>query len=187
MAIESKRVVAILLAAGRSERFGGDKLAATFKGRPLAHHSAHTLSSIDFVRRIVVLGRSSVDVSQFGFDIVRPPAGSSMSASIATGVRVAEATDCDACLIALADMPLIPEHHFRALLQTFNTDVVATRTEDRKMVPALFGKPLFARLCAFGGDRGASAMLRHATSVAIHPAMIRDIDVPLDIEKLQSD
>jgi molybdenum cofactor cytidylyltransferase len=73
MAVESKRVVAILLAAGRSERFGGDKLAAPFRGQPLAHHAARTLSAIDFVRRIVVLGQSCVDVSPFGFDIVEWP------------------------------------------------------------------------------------------------------------------
>lgn len=108
-----------------------------------------------------------------------------MSASIACGVRMAEATDCDACLIALADMPLIPESHFRALLQGFDGDVVATQAGDRKMVPALFGRALFPQLCALGGDRGASAMLRHSTSVSIDPATARDVDAPSDIEKLQ--
>jgi len=185
MAIESKRVVAILLAAGRSERFGGDKLAATFMGRPLAHYAAATLSAIDFARRIVVLGQSAVDMSPFDFDVARPTAESSMGHSIACGVRLAEAMDCDACLIALADMPLIPESHFHNLLRAFDADMVATAVGDRKMVPALLGRAVFQELGALEGDHGASAMLRQAISVAIHPSLTRDVDVPSDIGALQ--
>jgi len=183
MALESKRVVAILLAGGRSERFGGDKLSAMFDGRPLAHHAARFLSSIEFAHRIVVMGTSAVDMSAFDFEIVRPSAGQSLSASIACGVRTAQAIDCDACLIALADMPLVPESHFRNLLRAFETDMIATQAGDRKMVPALFGRALFSRLCALEGDRGASIMLRAAPSVSLDPARVRDIDVPSDIER----
>jgi molybdenum cofactor cytidylyltransferase len=99
---------------------------------------------------------------------------------------MADAIDCDACLIALADMPLIPESHFRALLHAYKSDVVATQAGERIMVPALFGRPQFPQLCALSGDRGASSMLRHATLVSIHPAVVCDVDVPFDIEKLQS-
>lgn len=181
MAIESKRVVAILLAAGRSERFGGDKMAAPFKGQPLAYHAARTLSAIDFARRIVVLGQTSVEFTHFGFDMVRPPTGSPLSASIASGVREAEANDCDACLIALADMPFVPEEHFRAMMRAHDDHVTATLSSERKMVPALFGRALYPVLEKLEGDRGASVMLAKAVSVAIDPLLVRDIDIPSDL------
>ena len=178
MAVESKRVVAILLAAGRSERFGRDKLAEPYEGVPLAHYAARTLAEIDFARRVAVVGPTSVAFMPLGFDIVRPLKGSAMSASIAVGVHEAIQTDCDACLIALADMPFVPADHFQALMRAHQNEATATLVGFHKMVPALFGRSMFSVLCKLEGDRGASAYLDVATGVETSPLSIFDVDVP---------
>src|SRR3546814_17898790 len=57
--IEPEAVALILLAAGRSPRFGvADKLAAPLHGRPLVQHAATTLSPLTFGRHIAVCSSS---------------------------------------------------------------------------------------------------------------------------------
>ncbi len=181
MAIESKRVVAILLAAGHSQRFGRDKLAEPFQGMPLAYHAARALASVDFATHIAVVGPTGVDFVQFGFDIVRPPQGALMSTSIAAGVRLAADAECDACLIALADMPWVPAEHFRALMHAHQGEITATSVAPLKMVPALFGRALFPALCRLRGDNGASGLLGTADAVSMSSSSAFDIDVPSDL------
>src|SRR3546814_1183356 len=69
--IEPEAVALILLAAGRSTRFGvADKLAAPLHGRPLVQHAANTLSPIPFGRHIAVCSSSlPVDFAALGFDV----------------------------------------------------------------------------------------------------------------------
>ena len=45
----------VLLAAGQSRRFGGDKLGAPLLGKPLALHAADALAAIPFATRIAVV------------------------------------------------------------------------------------------------------------------------------------
>ena len=53
--IAAEEVVLVLLAAGRSERFGpADKLAADLLGRPLGLHIVSTLAAVPFRARLAV-------------------------------------------------------------------------------------------------------------------------------------
>lgn len=185
MAIESTRVTAILLAAGRSSRFGENKLLQPLAGEPLAHHSAKALAAMPFARRIAVVGEIPLKVERFGFVPVKAPAGAPLSISIATGVAAAEEIDCDACLIALADMPLIPTAHFRTLLTAHRGDATATAALGRNMVPALFARKLFYNLRHLAGDRGAFHLLLEANTVDADPDWIADIDTPDQLAVVQ--
>ncbi|MCV0383984.1 MAG: NTP transferase domain-containing protein [Erythrobacter sp.] len=49
------RTGAVLLAAGQAKRFGGGKLMAEFRGRPLWERAARTAEAIDFSERVVVI------------------------------------------------------------------------------------------------------------------------------------
>jgi molybdenum cofactor cytidylyltransferase len=180
MAIAAERVTVVLLAAGRGERFGGDKLAWPFRGRPLGEHAAAMLAAIPFAARIAVTGPSSLDLAALGFDCRRAPADAPMSVSLKTGIAAAAKTDCDACLIALADMPLVPPAHIGALLAAHAGALTATLSGDIRMVPALIARSLFPSIAALTGDQGARALLREAPGVEAPPAWLVDIDTPAD-------
>jgi molybdenum cofactor cytidylyltransferase len=122
MAIAAERVTAVLLAAGRGERFGGDKLAFPF--------SAH----------IAVIGPSALDLAALGFDCRKAPPGAAMSASLKLGFAAAAQAGCDACLVALADMPLVPATHIAALLAAHDGPLTATLSDGMRMVPALIAR-----------------------------------------------
>src|SRR3546814_4001701 len=126
--IEPEAVALILLAAGRSTRFGvADKLAAPLHGRPLVQHAANTLSPIPFGRHIEVCSSSlPVAFAALGFDVAWLRPGEPLSVSLAAGIARAEATACAACLIVLPAMPFVPRSHFSAPLEIF-------RTEDRRL------------------------------------------------------
>lgn len=180
MAIAIERVAVVLLAAGRGERFGGDKLAAPFRGRPLGEHAAAMLAGLPFAAHIAVIGPSAVDLAALGFDCRRAPADAPMSASLKLGIAAAAETGCDACLVALADMPLVPASHIRALLAAHDGVLTATLAGDIRMVPALIARSVFASIAALRGDQGARALLRDAPGVAAPPAWLLDIDTPGD-------
>lgn len=184
MAIDSSRVSAILLAAGRSERFGGDKLSQPLAGWPLVHHAARTLSQIGFGERIAVVGSTDLDIARFGFRLVESGDNAPMSMSIKRGVTAALESDCDACLIALADMPLVPESHFRTLLDAHGGSITATVCDGVRTVPAVFSRDTFPLLNALTGDRGAVSLLSAASAVPAKAAWMQDVDTREDLDRL---
>lgn len=180
MAIAAERVTAVLLAAGRGDRFGGDKLALAFRGQPLGLHAAAMLAAIPFAAHIAVTGPSAVDLAAPGFDCRAAPPGAPMSLSLKLGVAAAAELDCDACLIMLADMPLVPAAHIRALLAAHDGALTATLSGSTRMVPALISRAAFPLVATLTGDQGARALLRDAPGVAAPPAWLIDIDTPED-------
>ena len=181
-------IAAVLLAAGRSTRFGAaDKLAATLGRLPLGLHAAHAVARLDLGARFVVTGPGETEWPSFenvGND--RPEDG--MAHSLALGIAAARGSGADAALIALADMPFVPKDHFERILAGYRgpDTLVATCDGDRRMPPALFGFDWFAELEALSGDRGAHDLLRRAAIVMADADFLLDIDRPEDLASAQA-
>lgn len=177
------RVAAVLLAAGRSTRFGAeDKLMALLDGIPLGLHPARTLAALPFAARLAVTG--AIERSWPGFDIVRndqPDLG--MGHSIALGVAAARQRGADAVLIALADMPLVSANHFARVMACGQgpDSLAASSGGVNRMPPALFGSAWFDRLEQLSGDKGARMLLDQAEIVACAPGELIDVDHPADL------
>jgi len=161
-------------------------LAQLLDGRPVAHHAATTLGRIAFGNMIAVVGQNDLGLAAFGFETRRTVPDAPLSASIICGVTALLEVDCDACLIALADMPYVPEAHFRALMVACAGHATATNFAGRMTVPAVFSRELFPALLALSGDRGAAAMLSNAPHVTADPTWMTDIDTPADLVRLQT-
>lgn len=190
--IEAKNVAAVLLAAGRSRRFGDDdKLLAPLAGMPLALHAAARIADLAPARRIAVCaaadGALARHLAALGFEIiVNPDEAAGLSRSLAVGIAEAARGPETAALVMLADMPFVTAAHLRALLARFDpaeTPVVASSDGATAMPPALFARSLFDPMQAGVGDRGGKALLLDAAMVAAPPAELADIDRPADLRE----
>ncbi|MBX9883335.1 MAG: nucleotidyltransferase family protein [Novosphingobium sp.] len=178
------RLALVLLAGGQSQRFGGPKLLAPLAGKPLALHAAEMLAALPFANRYAVVGPHVPDLFALGFQCVPlQPEGAPQARSLALGIAAAQADGARAVLVALADMPLVPEAHIHALAAHFDGGRIATSADGITMPPAIFGAQHFAALTALDGDRGGAARLKGAPTVALDPHLALDVDRPEDLAR----
>ncbi|WP_234030325.1 nucleotidyltransferase family protein [Erythrobacter mangrovi] len=179
------RLAVALLAAGQSRRFGGDKLAAGFRGKMLGLHAADALAQLAFAHRWVSVSDPEHPCVpgwvEAGFNPVpNPDAAQGMGTSVALAGRLAKEAKIDQLLIALADMPLVPHAHFVALLAKARIQgeaaLVASTDGTAAMPPAVFGSAHFDRLVLASGDKGARALLGAAELVAAPQGTLADVD-----------
>lgn len=185
--IAAREIVAVLLAAGESRRFGmANKLLASLNGKPVAAHASGMLAKCGFRALIAVCSDDDVGAvtATHGFAIVRnvaPKMG--LSHSLALGVASVP-PGAQAVLICLADMPFVSDLHLRALRAAFDVErapVVASDLDGRPMPPALFDRSRFAALRDLQGDRGARDVLIAAVRVPAGADVLADIDYPCDL------
>lgn len=190
--IEAGNIGAVLLAAGRSRRFGDDdKLLAPFADAPLALHAAARIAELALGRRIAVCSDGEAALAQklaaLDFEIiVNPDPAAGLSRSLACGIaEVARGREA-AALVMLADMPCVTTAHLRALFARFDplhSPVVASTNGHAAMPPALFARSLFDRLQASVGEVGGKALLDGAALVTASPLELADIDRPEDLQR----
>ncbi len=177
-----------LLAAGRSQRFGGGKLEAVLNGKPLWRWAADTAEVAGFATRfLIVPAPPKPETAAEGWTIA---VNANADAGIATSISLAcsLATDCRRVVIGLADMPFVEPDHLRVLAMA--EGVAFTRYPScREGVPASFPREAFARLANLQGDRGAATIDWAADRAAIaptSPASLIDIDTPQDLERARA-
>ena len=188
--IKAEDTVLILLAAGRSARFGDkDKLEQTYLGDPLAFHVVTALEAVPFARRIAVISGTKLDFAARGYDVIcndAPEKG--LSYSISLGVAAARENDPRAVLIALADMPRVTSSHIYRMLDYADGDdaVLASSDGHQPRPPALFGRNRLDWLAGLSGDKGAREMIMKAHHVIAVTNELIDVDTPEDLERLRS-
>ena len=185
------RVVAILLAAGSSARFGGQKLLTPWRGRLLYEHALDALLASPAVAEALV-------VVQPGFAVppprprcrfvANPDHEEGMGSSLRVGVRAAPA-DADAYLVALADMPRITPALIASLVtchEAAGKPIVVPVCGGRRGHPVMIRAGLREALLAVTGDAGAREILSaHPGWVAEFEtddeAVVHDVDAPADL------
>lgn len=183
-------IVLVLLAAGRSERFGdiGSKLDEPFLGKPLGVHVAVALGDIPFRARLAITGSCRIDYGAHGFETIQnDDPGSGMARSVKLGVQRAQEMQAEAVLIALADMPrLTAAHVYRMLDAADGPDTVVASSDgvDTKP-PGLFGRDRFDFLLSLTGDEGARDLVRGGRHVVTAPAELIDVDTPEELDRLR--
>ena len=176
------KTVGIVLAAGKSERFGaGDKLLADLGGRELASYSAKAMRGTHLEAMIACVSNHEVASIFNGFEIVT--VNGQQSNSLKAGLQKAIELGADRVLVALADMPNITTHHLNTLLAR-SEPVVACTFQNRAIAPAVFSKSYFNQLLNIEGDVGARQVLNNATEISLvelsaHEA--KDIDIASDL------
>lgn len=191
------RIFAVILAAGRSRRFGATKQARLLGDLSLVERAQATARAACGGRVVTVLGHDWQAVLEAGdrtsgFIVLNDDFKDGMATSIATAAR-AVAAHADALVLILADQPLVDAAHLQALIAHWSGDplqIVATAFAGRDGPPVLFPSGAFADLCELEGDRGAQDLLRSArydVRRVTFEAAATDIDTPADLQSLQHD
>lgn len=187
------RVSILLLAAGRSSRFGRPKQLVPFKGTTLLRYLAAEAFASKASEVIVVLGSdhklTRKELSGIPVRITENRGWKKgMSSSIKVGLKAAK--NADAVLITLCDQPFVTHDLLNALIECFGSTaatLVACEYSGTLGVPALFPKQLFGELRKLEGDIGAKSIItrhRDEAQKVPFPRGSIDIDKPKDLEQL---
>ena len=182
-------VTGILLAAGSSQRFNGNKLLHPLDGEPIALRSARSFAAA-FPHGIAVVRTASPLkplLEAMGLTVIEcARADEGMGASLAAGV--AASADADGWVVALADMPFIqPATHARIERALHaGADLVAAAHHGERGHPVGIGERFRDELLTLGGDAGARRIVRaNPTLLQLiecdDPGVVRDIDTRDDL------
>jgi len=187
-------IVGILLAAGASQRFGGDKLTQILPDGELVAVRAcrNLLAGTDGVLAVVRPGSEELAarLQAEGAEVrICAAAGQGMGASLAFGVRARP--EAAGWLVALADMPWIAPETIRKMADALRSGaaIAAPSWQGQRGHPVGFAQLLGMELAALNGDAGAKAvLLAHLEQLNLiacdDPGVLRDIDTPEDLATL---
>jgi len=185
---------AVVLAAGRSRRFGSTKQLASLAGTPLVTGVVRTAESVCGACTVVIVGNDWQKVAAAceplsGYLAVNPDYATGLGGSIATGVA-ALGDSAQGVLMLLADQPLVTAAHLQDLIDLWRSapeEIVASAYAGTAGPPVIFPQAYFGVLKQLSGDRGAKDLLAsNAASVRTISCMDAavDIDRPADLENL---
>ena len=193
----TRKVCIVMLAAGRSERFGAAKLLAEYRGKPLFQHALSAAQDACPGDVCLVVGHNAHEIGDSAAGladqlIMNEDYATGIGSSIACGVRACR-EHADAILIMLADQPVVSSTHLAELVNRWTgkqNEIIASRFSGVSGPPVLFASALFDQLEDLHGDVGAREILRRSSSmlrtVECEAAAI-DIDTPEDLVALEGD
>jgi molybdenum cofactor cytidylyltransferase len=195
-------VAGVVLAAGSSTRFGGNKLLAQVGGEPLVRRAARMALAAGLSPVLVVTGHEAAlaEMALTGLAcraVRNPDHARGQGTSLRAGLDALPPAVAGA-VVLLADMPLVTIEMVAALVARWregDAALVASRyggaDEDATPAPpTLYDRSLFAELTEPGDRPGRAVVQRHRASAAWlrWPAEAAlDLDAPEDLERLPPD
>ncbi len=192
--LQTKNIIAIVLAAGSATRFGSSKQLAEFDGKPLAKRALDTAVTVFGDSTALVLGHNWKAVAQScsplpGFLIVNDQHERGLGSSIACAIRSVPHS-AQAIILMLADQPLITAKHLQHLRDSWSgadNEIVATEFEGTAGPPVLFPRACFNDLATLQGETGGRHLLSDerftVRKIGFEPASV-DIDTPAALDEL---
>jgi molybdenum cofactor cytidylyltransferase len=192
-------VGAVVLAAGKSERMGRNKLLLPLNGKTLIENVLDALAAAGVDEQVVVLGHQLEEVAE----VLAPRIGKikialnvdyerGMASSLQTGLIVLPMVD--AAFMVLGDQPILEPQLLRRMIEKLDNSqdalLVSPVYEGKKGHPLLVRRALFGQILAL-----SSAQTLHDVVEAHADALITieapqwstlDIDTPEDYERLKA-
>ena len=152
----------VVLAAGRSRRFGENKLLQPLGGRPVLAHVLSALPRERFAKIVAVASDQEVEklCGEMGLPCLRY-SGGPQSESIRRGLAAME--DLDGCLFVMGDQPLCARASMERMLDAFLARpeaVIRLAWGDTPCSPVLFPRKYFSNLLRLTGEQGGMSALR---------------------------
>ena len=184
------RIACIVLAAGKSTRFGANKLLAPLVDRPLLVHTLDAIPRSCFSQMVAVVSDPEVETlcRRHGVKTVAYQGGP-QSQSIRLGLEAIQ--DADGCLFVLGDQPLCSADSIRRLVSDFQTQPKAVHRlayQGQPSSPTLFPSRLFPALKKLTGEHGGMAAVGDTPvwyTEAAGPHELWDADTPEKLSRIQ--
>ncbi|MCQ2470051.1 MAG: NTP transferase domain-containing protein [Ruminococcus sp.] len=181
----------VIMASGEGKRFGGNKLIADFKGKPLITHILKASENI-FAKRVVVTRHESVAriCRENSVEVIvhdQPY----RSDTIRIGIQFM--SDTDSCVFCPADQPLLSAETLQSLAVSAASQkayCIRPKYDETAGAPVAFPEKLYNELMTLPQGKGGNHIIKK------HPEMLKyisirnayelmDIDTREDILRLQ--
>jgi molybdenum cofactor cytidylyltransferase len=188
----------VVLAAGRAQRLGQEKLLLPLRGKPvlqwvLESALASHLDEIVCVTRELASVRRQLNLSDERlFWLTNYAADRGQSTSVISGLWATNPKS-EGVMFLVGDQPLIRKELINSLIEKFRTGwawIVAPSFNREPRNPVLFRRNLFPELLQLSGDRGGRVLIeKHKNKTALvewkDEIPFLDIDVHEDYERLK--
>jgi len=189
------RVNGILLAAGASKRFGGDKLTVTLEsGKTIGVQSYETLVRIIPKTTVVIRSKDHKTERMFlnvGAKVTYcAKASEGLSQSLIAGIKAS--VNCDAWIVALADMPFV-SYKTIVLIRNklLNGSPLSIPVYNGKLGnPVGISKVFKPQILKLTGDKGARNLIQERATerdmiLTDDGGIMTDIDTEVDYKRLK--
>lgn len=169
---KGKHVALVLLAAGDSRRYHGNKLLGLFQGKMMYHHIVEQVALLPahvFCRKILVTQYAEIaqDLGQNGYEVIENcDSNLGISHSIHLALRALDAiaeNRVDAVCFAVCDQPWLRKETIEKLLGQWATSgcgMACLCHQGEFGNPAVFAKEYWTELMELSGDVGGRRVLR---------------------------
>lgn len=189
------KIAGVILAAGKSERFGQPKQLLDWQGEPFVMSVARHALEGGLSPLLIVTGADhrlvEAAVSELPLKTVYNPRwAEGQSTSMQAGLR-ALPDDIQAVMFLLSDQPHIPSELIRQLIESYTehrAPITAPMVGSRRGNPVLFGRETFSALNNVTGDRGGRAILDQFDVdwlICEDERILLDVDSLADLEELR--
>ena len=187
------RINLILLAAGNSKRFNGNKLLAIYKDKPIYMYIVEKVLDLKVNKIICVTQYKEIKEALLNTDInvvMNENSSLGVSSSIKLGINFDK--NADGYMFMVCDQPFISIETLNSLIDNFiNGDkgIVCVGYGDNKGNPVIFSKRYINELLSLEGDNGGKRILkRHLDDLKIvnvdNEVELVDIDTQEEFSKL---
>ena len=189
---DTDRIGCLVMAAGNSTRYQGNKLAALFRGKPIAEYALESVPADRFAAVTVVTQYPEIEAlaRQHGFAVIRnehPDWGISHTIRLGTGAM----QDCHAILYMVADQPLLDDASVERIVECWRQhpcNIVGASHNGKRGNPCIFPKEFFEELMALTEDHGGSTVIRRwpdrLLTVEVSPEELTDVDTRAALSEL---
>lgn len=178
-----------ILAAGRSERFGSQKLVADYKGKLMLQWVMDSVALLKARRKVLIVNPTWKEIGgNFQLHGVEVLYNLNYEEGIASSVRSAisacTAEHCDTVMILLGDMPEVRREVMENVLEEARASdkpIVAAYFGDTKGFPTVVKSPVFPDILSLRGDEGIRQIIEEKPELLRKvfiddPRIVKDVD-----------
>jgi molybdenum cofactor cytidylyltransferase len=188
------KVSAIIMASGKAERFGSEKLMYKVNSKPIILYVMESVIKAKFSERLIVLRNNELKeyAENQSFKVIwNNHYEKGMSESIILGI-INISSNSDAAMIIPGDIPLMSSEYLNGLIDLYvhsGKGIAGFLLHGSPASPVIFSRKYFIELLQLKGDHGGKpVIMKHMddfVGIEAPENSLMDIDTISDAEKLQ--